>query len=159
MVRENSNDPFIITDPNVECDNADPDKRNPIIYVEERFRDYTGYSNEDFLGRNCRFLQKNPCSSDVVDIQRTLMDLAIKKAELCVSSRKPQVLHVINFKKNGDPFINSFRMVPEYKGEELLFFKGYHIDFEDLPKDSSQWAAIVQSKHEITQHQTHLYDA
>lgn len=40
---------FIITDP------ALPD--NPIIFASEGFHELTGYSADEVLGRNCRFMQ------------------------------------------------------------------------------------------------------
>ncbi|WJH38330.1 PAS domain-containing protein (plasmid) [Aliirhizobium terrae] len=41
--------PMIVTDPS----QAD----NPIIFCNEAFRKLTGYSDEEIIGRNCRFLQ------------------------------------------------------------------------------------------------------
>ncbi len=36
-------------------DPSHPD--NPMIFVSDEFEDQTGYSPEEALGRNCRFLQ------------------------------------------------------------------------------------------------------
>ena len=44
-----STNSIVITDPNL------PD--NPIVYVNPAFEKTTGYSMEEVLGRNCRFLQ------------------------------------------------------------------------------------------------------
>ncbi len=41
--------PMILTDPNL------PD--NPIVFANRAFQDLTGYTEEEVLGRNCRFLQ------------------------------------------------------------------------------------------------------
>ena len=39
---------------------SDPDKEdNPIVYANKAFEQITGYSNEETVGRNCRFLHKN----------------------------------------------------------------------------------------------------
>ena len=30
---------------------------SPLVYINQRFRDWTGYGCDEALGRNCRFLQ------------------------------------------------------------------------------------------------------
>ena len=41
--------PMVVTDPRL------PD--NPIIFANQAFMDWTGYSSGELIGRNCRFLQ------------------------------------------------------------------------------------------------------
>ncbi|WP_425281665.1 PAS domain-containing protein [Planococcus maritimus] len=37
---------------------TDPEQPNhPIVYANKRFEELTGYSNEEIIGQNCRFLQ------------------------------------------------------------------------------------------------------
>lgn len=50
---------FVITDPSL------PD--NPIVYASGGFLSLTGYSMEQILGRNCRFLQGPDTDPDAVD--------------------------------------------------------------------------------------------
>ena len=38
---------------------VDPDQEDmPIVYANRQFESMTGYSRQDILGRNCRFLQR-----------------------------------------------------------------------------------------------------
>src|SRR5690606_11353717 len=53
---------IIITDPN------QPD--NPIVYANNGFERITGYSTEEVLGKNCRFLQGKNTSKEAADILR-----------------------------------------------------------------------------------------
>ena len=46
---KNSQQSFVITDPSLQD--------NPIVYASDGFLELTGYSREQVLGRNCRFLQ------------------------------------------------------------------------------------------------------
>ncbi len=55
----------VITDPSLED--------NPIIYTNQGFMDMTGYSSEEILGKNCRFLQsKETDRQQVAKIRKSL---------------------------------------------------------------------------------------
>mmetsp|Transcript_53850 Transcript_53850/g.65003 ORF Transcript_53850/g.65003 Transcript_53850/m.65003 type:complete len:591 (+) Transcript_53850:150-1922(+) len=53
---------FVITDPSLHD--------NPIVYASGDFLTLTGYSRDEVLGRNCRFLQGTDTSKEKVDIIR-----------------------------------------------------------------------------------------
>jgi PAS domain S-box-containing protein len=56
---------FVITDPSLQD--------NPIVYASDDFLTLTGYSREEVLGRNCRFLQGNETSrSKIAQIRKAL---------------------------------------------------------------------------------------
>jgi len=56
---------FVITDPSLQD--------NPIVYASDDFLTLTGYSREEVLGRNCRFLQGSETSrSKIAQIRKTL---------------------------------------------------------------------------------------
>lgn len=86
-------DGIIITDP------TQPD--NPVIYANPATARITGYSIDEMLGRNCRFLQ-----GDERD-QGTVLELrkAVKEGRSC---------HVVveNFRKDGTPFWNEVTISP-----------------------------------------------
>ena len=48
-IGENFSESFVCTDLNQED--------NPLVYVNQSFLDLTGYSKEEIVGNNCRFLQ------------------------------------------------------------------------------------------------------
>ncbi len=66
----------IVSDPAIED--------NPIIYTNQGFLQMTGYSYEDILGKNCRFLQ-GPESSNAA-IQNCVMLLSRKNPSVYSSS-------------------------------------------------------------------------
>ena len=54
--------PFVLTQILDACVNgvtlSDPDLPDaPIVYANKAFEDISGYSQEEILGRNCRFMQ------------------------------------------------------------------------------------------------------
>jgi PAS domain S-box-containing protein len=85
---QNSQQCFIITDPSLHD--------NPIVYASDDFFELTGYSQEEVLGRNCRFLQGTKTSPEKV--------AAIRKA---VSVGEDCNVTLINYTSKGEPFWNS----------------------------------------------------
>eukprot|EP00940_MAST-03C_sp_MAST-3C-sp2_P001798 g1798.t1 len=84
---------FILTDA------MQPD--NPITYASEQFYRLTGFSKEEVLGRNCRFLQGPLTNGRSV--------LRIREA---VSKGNDCAVTLINYKKNGKPFWNQLFVFP-----------------------------------------------
>lgn len=85
---QNSQQCFIITDPSLHD--------NPIVYASDDFFELTGYSQEEVLGRNCRFLQGTKTSPEKV--------ATIRKA---VSVGEDCNVTLINYTSKGEPFWNS----------------------------------------------------
>jgi PAS domain S-box-containing protein len=80
-------------------DNEQPD--NPIIYCNAGFTNMTGYTRQEIIGHNCRFLQK-----DERDIQkRQVLRNAIEKGEDCR-------IEIRNYRKDGMIFWNELYMSP-----------------------------------------------
>lgn len=84
---------FCISDPTL------PDC--PIVFTSDAFLELTGYTREEVLGRNCRFLQ-GP------DTDRTVVD-EIRKA---VENREELTVRILNYTKQGRPFWNMFTLAP-----------------------------------------------
>jgi hypothetical protein len=80
---------YVVTDPSL------PD--NPIVYASDAFCEFTEYTWDEIVGRNCRFLQGE--GTDKTDIAR------IRSA---VSNGSDENVCLQNFKKSGTPFVNQF---------------------------------------------------
>ncbi|WP_280771358.1 PAS domain-containing protein [Salipaludibacillus daqingensis] len=105
---------FIISDPN------QPD--NPIIYANQGFTSLTGYSQEEVIGYNCRFLQGEGTDPATIDKLRD----GIKKFE-------PVSVEILNYKKNGDSFWNLLHIDPIYLEDEgKHYFVGIQKDITDF---------------------------
>jgi len=89
------------------CDTQKPDF--PIIYGNEAFTKITGYEREDFIGKNCRFLQ----GEDKGQPEISKMSDAIKKGEEC-----KVVLR--NYRKDGSLFWNEISITPIYNSKKVL---------------------------------------
>ena len=78
----------------------------PLVFVNDYFCRFTGYSRAETIGRNCRFLQTCP--------DRTRDDgqpglAAIRKA---MAAGEPCVTLLRNYKKDGTPFWNELYLSP-----------------------------------------------
>jgi len=93
------------------CDLHLPDA--PIIYVTDSFCDMTGYSKNEVLGRNCRFLQSPPGRSQQYASQMTAVDkMAIHRMRQAVQTGNEIQVQVTNYKKNGTRFLNGLSIIP-----------------------------------------------
>ena len=90
----------------------------PLIYVNPAFERMTGYSREESLGRNCRFLQNGDKCQPGLDAIR----LALKQG------RATRVL-VRNYRKDGTAFWNELALAPVWdEAGELTHFIGVASD-------------------------------
>ena len=74
---------------------------NPLVYVNDEFCELTGYSRDDVLGQNCRFLQGEATREEPVAQMREAID-----AEASVS------VQLRNYRKDGSMFWNHVTIVP-----------------------------------------------
>jgi len=91
----------LITDPN------QPD--NPITYVSEGFIRHTGYTRDEIIGRNCRFLQ-GPGTDPAVRAE-------LRKA---VEARRIVKVRILNYRKDGTPFLNVLQITPIFRSDGTL---------------------------------------
>ncbi|MEF8881894.1 MAG: PAS domain S-box protein [Halapricum sp.] len=99
---------------------ADQDE-NPIVYVNDRFEELTGYDAEEALGQHCRFLQ-----GEDTDIGRTVeMRESIERGE-------PVSVTLRNYRKDGTEFWNRVTMAPVRADEdEITHYVGFQQDVTD----------------------------
>lgn len=109
----------LLTDPN------QPD--NPIIYVSDGFLRHTGYTRDEVMGRNCRFLQ-GPATDPLVRA-------AVREA---IAARRGIVVRILNYRKNGEAFLNVLRIRPAFdregKLEALIGVQNPEPDGTELPQ-------------------------
>lgn len=74
---------------------------NPLLFVNHGFTALTGYRESDAVGRNCRFLQGN---ADNAEARRRIQ--AFLQDESAANVRTT----LVNFRKDGAPFINLLYM-------------------------------------------------
>lgn len=98
---------------------ADPDQEDlPLVYANKAFEDITGYSQEETIGKNCRFLQ----GTDRDQVEVTKLREAIK-------SKQPVEVTLRNYRKNGELFYNHLKMMPLFDSNgNLLYFLGVQYD-------------------------------
>ncbi|WP_424932766.1 PAS domain-containing protein [Amaricoccus macauensis] len=87
---------------------------NPLIYVSEEFERQTGYSAEEVIGENCRFLQGPETNPD-----------AIRMISAGLAAKTTFSVDILNYHKSGEPFMNRLRIRPLFDDEgQLLYFIG-----------------------------------
>ena len=108
-----------ITDPTL------PD--NPIVYVNNGFLRITGYSREEVVGQNCRFLQGPKTAPEAIERVRS----AIRENKSCL-------VELLNYRKDGTPFWNSLAISP------LLDCSGLVTHFVGVQTDISPFKLLEQ---------------
>lgn len=80
---------------------ASADGDNPLLYVNPAFCALTGYAPQDVVGQNCRMLQRDADNSEA----------RARIHEFLSRDRQPNVrTPIINFRKDGTPFVNLLYM-------------------------------------------------
>ena len=105
-----SSNGIVITDPGL------PD--GPIIYVNPAFERTTGYSRDEVLGRNCRFLQNDDRDQP-----------AVAELRECIYAGNECRVVLRNYKKDGTLFWNELYVSPVHNEEgKLTNFVGVQND-------------------------------
>ena len=124
--------PMIVTDPNRED--------NPIIFANRAFLEMTGYTIDEILGRNCRFLQGPDTEDVVID---TLRDSIAQRVDIATE--------ILNYRKDGSSFWNALFISPIFneRGDLIYFFASQldvsrRRDAEDALRQAQKMEALGQ---------------
>ncbi|MUV88959.1 PAS domain S-box protein [Halapricum sp. CBA1109] len=98
---------------------SDPSREdNPLIYANQQFHDRTGYSPEEAIGRNCRFLQGEDTDPETVARIRAAID-----------DERPVTAELRNYTRDGSMFWNQLEVAPVWDADgELLNYVGFQRD-------------------------------
>ena len=106
--------PVILTDPRQDD--------NPIVYVNDAFCRMTGYSREESVGRNCRFLQ-GPGTDPV----------AVEELRQAIEREREISIELLNYRKDGRTFRNAIHVSPVSAADgELQFFFSTQVDMSGM---------------------------
>lgn len=93
---------------------------NPIVASNRAFSDLTGYEPDFIIGRNCRFLS-GPATEPWLTEE-------IRRG---VRERKPVLVEILNYKKDGTSFQNAVLVAPLFDSDgELEFFLGSQVEID-----------------------------
>jgi PAS domain S-box-containing protein len=117
---------------------------NPIIYANHGFVRLTGYSKDDVIGKNCRFLQGPHSDPNTVGV--------ISQA---LETGKPCTVELLNYRKDGTPFWNRLSITPIFDNTgQITNFVGIQSDITELKHSKEKLEAanreLSRFKKEIT---------
>lgn len=117
---------------------------HPIVYANRIFELETGYSQEEVLGRNCRFLQAPPSETRVP----TFASMALKSG---VRDGQARHIRLMNYRKDGSPMWNKLSIVPLRDGAgQVTHFIGMQ-KFSELGLDEVPGNAQVSWGPQISE--------
>lgn len=94
---------------------------NPIIACNDAFVELTGYSREEIIGRNCRFLRGASTEDDKAKVLRD-----------GIHRKQPVMVEIINYKKDGTRFRNAVMVAPIFDADgEVEYFLGSQVELAE----------------------------
>eukprot|EP00250_Pteridium_aquilinum_P007227 c16996_g1_i1 orf=506-2368(+) len=91
---------------------------HPIIYVNTIFEFITGYTAEEILGRNCRFLQYR---GSFAQRRHPLVDsVVVSEMRRCINEGVEFRGELLNFSKDGTPLMNSLCLTPIFGDDGIM---------------------------------------
>lgn len=94
---------------------------NPIVACNDAFVALTGYSRDEIIGVNCRFLAGPETEPWLTETLRT-----------GIKMQRPTMVEILNYKKDGTPFRNAVMVAPILDtAGELEYFLGSQVQIDD----------------------------
>ena len=119
---------------------ADPDQNDiPLVYVNKAFEVMTGYSFDETVGKNCRFLQGNDKNQPEINMLRKALK---EKSSVNVTLR--------NYKKNGELFYNQLLIQPLFDNKNnLLYYLGEQFDITEKINKNKEIEALIKKVQDL----------
>ncbi|KAL1742567.1 blue light receptor, partial [Schizophyllum fasciatum] len=114
---------------------------SPIIYCSPTFCALTGYSEREVVGKNCRFLQSPSGNQPKGEMRTHTSHEAVAHLKKSLVSDKECQTTIVNYRKDGRPFINLVTVIPLRGGtgggldeeEEIVYHVGFQVDLTEQP--------------------------
>jgi PAS domain S-box-containing protein len=106
---------------------------NPVVACNQAFTDLTGYTIDDIVGQNCRFLSRADPHPEIA-----------AKIGLSVREKRGVLFEVVNYKKDGTPFRNAVMVAPMFDEHGAVsFFLGSQVE---IPEPSVEGALTERQR-------------
>ena len=125
--------PYVLTQILDACVNgitlSDPDlPDNPVVYANKVFEEMSGYSSDEIVGRNCRFLQGEDREQEAL----TTLRAALAAQQACVVTLR-------NYRKNGELFLNRLSIRPLIDRDgNVIYYLGLQYDVSNQLKSGDE---------------------
>lgn len=91
---------------------------DPLVYVNDGFEDITGYTSEEIVGENCRFLQGPETADEPVALMRE-----------AIENDEPVRVELRNYQKDGDVFWSEVTLAPLHSADgTVTHYVGFQQD-------------------------------
>ncbi|CAO3650930.1 unnamed protein product [Mucor hiemalis] len=136
----------------------------PVIYCSPAFERLTGYTNEEIVGKNCRFLQ-SPDGQVTCGSRRQHTDnQAVYHLKAQLMQGKEHQASIINYRKGGQPFVNLVTVIPILGDTgEVEYYVGLQVDLVEQPnsilekmKDGTYMVNYHQSSYNYSSNSNNL---
>ncbi|PWZ00082.1 hypothetical protein BCV70DRAFT_160976 [Testicularia cyperi] len=116
----------------------------PLVYASETFCHLTGYTLHEILGKNCRFLQTPGVPLEAGTERQHTDNRAVEHLKRHLSTFRECQASLINYRKDGSPFINLVTVVPVSWSNpaQVDFLVGFQVDLVEQP------GAILERKED-----------
>ena len=109
----------------------------PLIYVNRRFTEITGYAMDEVIGRDCRFLQGADTDS-----------VTVKRIRHAINAGEKFRGEILNYRKNGEEFWNFVRLTPVHdQAGNVTHYVGVQTDITERKRYEEM---IKQQRQELT---------
>ncbi|KAH8897105.1 hypothetical protein GQ53DRAFT_505680 [Thozetella sp. PMI_491] len=113
------------------CSLTLPDQ--PIIYASPSFLAMTGYTLDEILGKNCRFLQAPGGKVRARSSRKHIDKDTVKAMRKAIEKQAEFQVQLPNFKKDGTKFTNFLTIIPlQWDSEDFVMSIGFHCNLDEL---------------------------